>query len=142
MPDDLLHRLERDAAIGCGVMALAAIVLSRGSVWTAVSVTGGGLLIGVSLVSIRSGIDELTSFGLGPHHRAKRPQVARAIVRLAGRYALLGILAYVMIARLRMHPLGLMAGASSVVVAAVVEAIRLLSRTDAQRLPRETKKTN
>ena len=42
------------------------------------------------------------------------------------RYALLVLLAYVMIARLRLHPLGLLAGASSVVVAASVEACRLL----------------
>jgi hypothetical protein len=33
-----------------------------------------------------------------------------------------------MIARLRLHPLGLLAGASSVVAAAVIEAGRLLSK--------------
>jgi hypothetical protein len=35
-------------------------------------------------------------------------------------------LAYVMIARLSLHPIGLLAGASSVVVAASIEAVRLL----------------
>jgi hypothetical protein len=42
------------------------------------------------------------------------------------RYALLGFLAYVMIARLRLHPIGLLVGASSVPAAAFVEAVRLL----------------
>jgi hypothetical protein len=47
-------------------------------------------------------------------------------VRIAIRYALLAFLAYVMISRLRLHPLGLLAGASSVVAAVSVEAVRLL----------------
>ena len=50
----------------------------------------------------------------------------RTVLQLAGRYALLALIAYVMIARLRLHPLGLLAGASSVVAAVTVEAVRLL----------------
>jgi len=46
--------------------------------------------------------------------------------KLAGRYALLALLAYVMIARLRLHPLGLLVGASSVVAAVAIEAVRFL----------------
>jgi hypothetical protein len=42
------------------------------------------------------------------------------------RYALLALLAYVMIARLRLHPWGLLAGASSVVAGVALEAIRQL----------------
>ena len=48
--------------------------------------------------------------------------------KVAGRYALLGFLAYVMIARLRLPPLGLLAGASSIVAAVAVEAVRLLMK--------------
>jgi hypothetical protein len=47
---------------------------------------------------------------------------------VAFRYALLALLAYVMIARLRLHPLGLLAGASSVVAAAAVEAFRQFTK--------------
>ena len=50
-----------------------------------------------------------------------------AVVRLAARYALLALIAYVMIARLRLHPLGLLAGASSVVAAAALEAVRVVA---------------
>ena len=38
------------------------------------------------------------------------------------RYALLALAGYIMIARLRLHPIGLLAGASSIVAAVTVEA--------------------
>jgi hypothetical protein len=54
--------------------------------------------------------------------------MGRVLAKLIGRYALLALLAYVMIARLRLHPLGLVAGASSVVAAAALEAGRLFKK--------------
>ena len=82
--------------------------------WRAgLAVAGGGLLIATSFLSVRGGIDS-------------RRSARRALLTIAGRYALLAFLAYVMIARLRLPPLGLMAGASSVVAAATVEAVRFL----------------
>jgi hypothetical protein len=51
--------------------------------------------------------------------------IRREAAKIALRYALLGLLAYVMIARLRLHPWGLLAGASSVVAGASLEAVRL-----------------
>jgi hypothetical protein len=53
---------------------------------------------------------------------------AGAVAKLVLRYALLGFLAYVMIARLRLHPMGLLVGASSVTAAAFVEAVRHLAK--------------
>ena len=92
-------------------MAVAATAIARD--WRAgLAVLGGGLLIATSFLSIRGGLDH--------------PSTRRAILKLAGRYALLAFLAYVMIARLRLSPLGLIAGASSVVAAAMVEALRVL----------------
>jgi hypothetical protein len=52
----------------------------------------------------------------------------RELVKLTLRYALLGLLAYVMIARLRLHPWGLLAGASSVVAGVSLEALRLVMK--------------
>ena len=80
------------------------------------AVVGGGFLIGVSFLSIAGGVDDV----------AARRRTGRAVLKIAGRYALLAFLAYVMIARLRLPPLGLIAGASSVVAAAALEAGRLL----------------
>jgi hypothetical protein len=60
---------------------------------------------------------------------ARGPAIwAPILLRFAGRYALLGLIAYVMIARFRLHPIGLVIGVSSVLVAASIEAIRSLSR--------------
>ena len=50
-------------------------------------------------------------------------------VKLAGRYALLGLWAYVMIVRLRLHAIGVLIGASSLVAAASFEAVRVLRRS-------------
>ena len=96
-------------------MTAAAVAIARD--WRAgVAVIGGGLLIGVSFLSITGGVNDL----------AARRRTGRAVLKIAGRYALLAFLAYVMIARLRLPPLGLIAGASSVVAAAGAEALRLI----------------
>ena len=83
------------------------------SAWWGIAVAGGGLLIGISFVAIASGVD-----ALGPD---RHPGLI--LLKVTGRYALLGFLAYVMIARLRLPPLGLILGASSLAVAALVELI-------------------
>jgi hypothetical protein len=96
-------------------MTAAAVAIARD--WRAgAAVIGGGLLIGVSFLSITGGVDDL----------AARRGTGRAVLKIAGRYALLAFLAYVMIARLRLPPLGLIAGASSLAAAAAIEAIRFL----------------
>ena len=122
--DPLLRRLERTALVACLVMAVAAWVLTRGQWAPAVAVLGGGILAGVSLLGIRSSVGGLMT---GPRVVA-RPRMLWTVLKVGGRYALLALLAYVMIARLRLHPLGLLAGASSVVAAAAIEAGRLLSK--------------
>jgi hypothetical protein len=124
--DVLLARVQRTALVVCAALMAAAAVAAgwRG----AAAVAGGGVLAGVSFVLIHGGIVDLTSFVEGPRDPTRRPNLGLAALKLAGRYALLGFLAYVMIARLRLHPLGLFAGASSVVAAAAVEAVRLLRK--------------
>ncbi len=127
MHDALLDRLQRTAAICCIAMAAAALVVAR-DWWPAVSVIGGGLLVGISFLSIRGGVEALAAFAAGPRDELQRPKMGRVLAKLIGRYALLALLAYVMIARLRLHPLGLVAGASSVVAAAALEAGRLFKK--------------
>jgi hypothetical protein len=124
--DPLLRRVERTAVVACGVMASAALVLTRGRPNAAVGVLGGGLLIGVSYWAIKGGISALATMAAGA--QAQPPRLGWTIVKLSGRYALLGFLAYVMIARLRLHPVGLLAGVSSVVAAVSVEAVRFLRK--------------
>ena len=124
--DPLFRRLGRTAVLLCAVMAAAAAALS--GPWGALGVLGGGLLIGVSYFALASGTGAFAHVVSGQGGADRARLVRTATIRLVGRYALLGFLAYVMIARLRLPPLGLLAGASSVVAAAFVEAVRLLTK--------------
>ena len=53
-----------------------------------------------------------------------RVSYLRVAVSVLGRHTLLGVVAYVIIARLRLHPVGVLLGASAVVLAAAREAVR------------------
>jgi hypothetical protein len=111
----MIERLQRNALLACLAMAAMAGLVAR-DVAAPAGVLGGGLIVGISFLAIRGAVDDLSM----------RRRAGLALLKMVGRYALLGFLAYVMIARLRLPPLALMAGASSVVAAAVVEAVRLL----------------
>jgi hypothetical protein len=103
--------------VACAAMAVLAALIARSGWWGA-AVAGGGLLIGISFFAIASGVDAVSA--------DRRPSLV--LLKVTGRYALLGFLAYVMIARLRLPPLGLILGASSFVVAAAVESVSLLRK--------------
>ena len=117
MSEDLLERLQRNALVIGAVIAAAAVAIARD--WRAgLAVVGGGALIATSFLSIRGGIDDMAVGRRG----------GRALLKIAGRYALLGFLAYVMIARLRLPPIGLIAGASSFAVAAAFETVGIFRK--------------
>ena len=130
--DPMLRRLQRNAVLACLAMAVAAYVVGGGRWAPVLGVLGGGLLIGISYLTIGSGVGGVVDLMTGPRPSGSAPPVppkaARTMVLVIGRYALLALLAYVMIARLRLHPLGLLAGASSVVAAAAIEAGRQITK--------------
>ena len=121
--DDLLARLQRNACIACAVFAALAAAVS--GLRAAGAVVGGGLLAATSFLLLKGAILDVTALAGHPEARREPPGVRFAAVKLVGRYALLGFLAYVMIARLRLHPIGLFVGASSFVAVAGLEAARL-----------------
>lgn len=129
-PDPTLRRIERTAVVVCVVMAALALVVPGLGVRFALGVVGGGVLSALSYVTIGSAVtgfvDALAPRAGGDNAPPARRQGRWRLARVALRYALLALLAYVMIARLRLHPVGLLVGASSVVAAASVEALRLL----------------
>jgi hypothetical protein len=135
----MLRRLERNAIVCCLAGAVLALILGAGRPDAAVAVLAGGALVGISYRAIKSSIDALASVagsgasaaGSGP----RRPSLAWPMITLGGRYALLGFLAYVMISRLRLHPIGLLAGASSLVAAAAIEAVRFATSSGTPRAP-------
>jgi hypothetical protein len=126
--DAQLRRVERGAIVACVGMAALALLVAEGRPGPAVAVLAGGMLIGLSYLTIGSGVNAIVerAAGSGQTPPAPRRSLSRTVLAVTFRYALLALLAYVMIARLRLHPVGLLAGASSVVAAAAFEAFRPL----------------
>jgi hypothetical protein len=124
--DSTVRRVERNAWATCAAMALLALFVRGGGLSLSVAVLAGGTLIALAYWTLKTAVAAVLA-------RAERAPAAgrgaaRAVLGVTGRYALLGFLAYVMIARLRLHPLGLLAGASSFVAAVSIETLRLLIR--------------
>jgi len=116
--DPLLRRVERNGILACAGMAAIAWALARGDVNAPAGVFGGGLLAWISYRGIKGGIDVLT----GPDREGV--SVAIGLVKFFTRYAILAVAAYVIMARFRMPPVAVVAGASSLVVAVAIEALR------------------
>jgi hypothetical protein len=112
--DPFLRALERDAVIACGCCAAAALVFGAEGPRAALAVLGGGGLAAVSYRAIKGAVDAATLPGGQP----------AALVKFVTRHAILAIAAYVMLARLRLHPIGLLVGASSLVLAAAAAMAR------------------
>ena len=125
--DPTLRGVERNAIVIGALMTLAACFLRP---WPdlALGVIGGGLLVGFSYWSLKSGVSAMAAVLSTSGSDAVRPRVnmRRELAKLVLRYALLALLAYVMIARLRLHPWGLLAGASSVVAGVSLQALLLV----------------
>lgn len=119
--DDLLRRLERRAGLFGIVGVAAALWLPGGGARLAAGVAGGALLTATSYWAIKRGVTGLSDAVLA---RGVRPHSARALGVLVLRYALLAGMAYVMIARLRLHPIGLLCGASVIPLAVAAEVLR------------------
>jgi hypothetical protein len=120
--DALLRRLGRDAAVIC-VGAAGVTYLIRPDVpRLALGVVGGGVLIGLAFWAIRGAVEQLTSGGESGENR--RNSRGFALVKFFTRHAILALVAYGMMARLQLHPVGLLIGVSSIVMAASVEALR------------------
>jgi len=118
---DLLARLERVALLLASGAIVLALAVPGGGPWMAASVAGGALLAAVSYWAIKRGVAGLADAMMRGRGASKTP---RGFAGFILRYALLAGLAYVMIARLRLHPIGLLAGASVIPLAATIEAIR------------------
>lgn len=118
----MLRRLERGALCACLAMAAIAWPITRFGVAAPLGVLGGGLLVVISYRGIKSGIDALIARATGAD--TGREGVGLPLVKFFTRFGILALAAYVIMARLRLPPVAVFAGASSFVVAVAVEAIR------------------
>ena len=142
----LLRRLERGALVWCALAAAAVLAIAPSRTDILLGIAGGGVLAIVSFYAIRGSVDAaVRALAPAPSPSAPgdaasnpsapepapgpaRPGMGSLIVKMSGRYALLALLAYVMIARLRLHPLGLLLGMTALAASATAEAVRSLGR--------------
>ena len=117
----VIDRLARNTAVACVVFALAAWAWSRDA-RVAGGVLAGGVLVGLALWALGGVVEALGS-------RTKEGEIRRlsrgfALVKFFTRHVILALVAYVMMVRLHLDPVGMVVGVTSVVIAAIVEAIR------------------
>ncbi|MFB3853261.1 MAG: hypothetical protein ACE148_05485 [Vicinamibacterales bacterium] len=134
-PDRALRRLERTAVLSSAVMAAAALP-TFGAPGVG-GVAAGAMLAALNYLAVKGVVGVVvarsTGRAAGADEKAaeqtaawpRRRGVAAGLVFIL-RYALLAIGAYVMLARLHLHPIGVIAGASAPVAAVAIEAIRML----------------
>ena len=125
--DPALRLFERDALVVWGALTGLALVLTGGRLDAALGVAAGGALMAVSYLGIKGGAHALVA-AVETGQRRRGTMVLEA-VKFLGRYALLALAAYVILARLRLHPVGVLVGATVPVIAAAMQVPRLLRRT-------------
>jgi hypothetical protein len=119
----MTRRLARDAAAACATLAVAAWAVWPGNWRIGAGVVGGGVLVGVSAWAIRGVVDGLMGAGPGGMVRTW------VLVKLFTRHVILAAAAYGMMVRLRLDPVGMLVGVSSLALAAGIEAVRRLQHS-------------
>jgi hypothetical protein len=119
---DLLRRLERTTMVVVALTAAALFVYRPWEPRLALGVVGGGLLVGLAYWAIRGVVDSVTDRAIqGENARKSR---GFALVKFFTRHAILAFAGYGMMARLDLHPIGLLIGVSAPAAAAAIEAMR------------------
>lgn len=118
----MTRRIFRDTAVLCVALAACALLVWPREWRVAGGVLGGGSLVGMSAWAIRGAVDGWLGAGEG------RRSGAGVLVKFFTRHAILALAAYGMMARLRLDPIGLLVGVTSLVLAVGVEAVRRTQR--------------
>jgi hypothetical protein len=120
--DELLRRIGRRALVFATIAAALAALAPGRAFWNAAGVAGGAALALVSFWAIRRGVTGIADAAISAPSPATRRR--RMLLVFVLRYGLLAGMAYVMIARLRLPPIGLLCGASVTMLAVAAELIR------------------
>ena len=116
--DSTIRRFEREAVFACLVFTALAWVWPTGGVAAAGGVVGGGTLAALSYLELK-GVVNLAISGTKTR--------VWPLVKFFTRYVILAFVAYVMLARLRLPPVGVIVGATSIVAAAGAAAVRTIA---------------
>jgi hypothetical protein len=126
-PDLHLRRIER-RALWVSALTIAVAAASGGGVRAVLGVIAGTAIVAMSYTAIRAGVDAMVVSVATSGAAAARATTSWAavwrLVKFITRFAILGLIAYVMMVRLRAHPIWMLLGASSLVAAAALEAVR------------------
>jgi hypothetical protein len=122
-PDPALRQFERSAVWVFAILVVVATA-TGGGVRAILGVVGGALLVAVSYRAIHAGVDAVALAGSTKNTKNTRRSTIWRLLKFITRFAMLGLIAYVMMVRLRAHPVWMLLGASSLVVAAALEAVR------------------
>jgi hypothetical protein len=128
--DRSLRRVQRDSAVIAVAGAALALLIQRGRPEGALGVLAGAAIMGVSYAAIKSGVTALVQRAAAagqadPAHRVSGGRGAWLLLKVIGRYLVIGVAAWAVLVPLRAHPLGLFAGVSVPVLAIGIEAVRL-----------------
>ena len=118
----MLTRVVRNLVIACGVMTLVALAWAPTRPRVALGVAGGGVLAALALWGLAGVANGLAR--RGENGEIRPISGGFALVKFFTRYVILASVAYVMMVRLHLDPVGMLVGVTSVVVAAAVEARR------------------
>ena len=122
--DATIRRFEREAVFACAGLATVALLWPGGGVAVAAAVVGGGVIAALSYLTLK-GLVNFTNSGTKTGYWP--------LVKFFTRYAILASVAYVMLARLRLHPIGVIVGATSMAVAAGAAAVRTIASSSRSR---------
>lgn len=125
----LLARLRLNTLIACVAIAFVALAVDSDPPAAALGVLGGGVLIIISYAAVAFTIGVFMPSPERDRRPPSRAKKAFAVLLFVSHYALLAFAAYVMIGRLRLHPVGLLGGVTSLVAAVAYEAVRGKSRS-------------
>lgn len=118
--DRLLRHFERDIVIAAAALSGFAMALPGGGAWMGLSVLAGAALGWFSFATTRSGVDAAV----------RRRARAWTLVKIFTRYGILAVAAYVILARFRLSPPGVVVGTTVLAVAAAAAAVRSLRSRD------------
>ena len=119
---DLVTRLERRTLAVIVVLSMGALLYQPRSPRLALGVAGGGVLVGLAYWAIRGAVDGLVSRATNGENANKTGRFQ--LVKFFTRHVILAFAAYGMMARLELHPIGVLIGVSAPAVAAAVEAVQ------------------
>ena len=121
--DPRLRRIERRTLWIVAIM-VAAAVASGGGMRAGLGVLGGALLVAVSYRGVSAGVAALIDARPAGGHANGTAATTWRLVKYITRFAILAVIAYVMMVRLRAQPVWMLVGASALVAAAALEAVR------------------